>query len=214
MQKLFSLFVLVITFSLSAMVAPPRSPKASCDPMPLDIRRYAVQFLNVIASSNVYEVAETMKALNATDRFFHNAIQSEQVFDSILLRMPYFSNKIDLIERLRKFPVIKRNSEYYAAMCDTLKQSLKPFSGTTQLTTPAQSLHATRARLEQRDINLNYIDLNYSESESLAKRKQWVRGWVESIKNPLTAAVWKGDIEEVKLLLAAGANPDVCDLNT
>jgi hypothetical protein len=175
----------------------------SWNSLPAEVKRYVLQF---IASSNVYEVAETMKALNATDRFCHAGMQSEQTMVSILARMPYTANAVDLMERLHKFSVIRKNNAYYEALKKLLKNG--PELG--------RAVYENRSGdvlnlLSNKDIDLNWLapKIGY---DSLANAKLYgdAVNWVLRRGNPLIIAVFQSNIDIIKLLLAAGANPDVC----
>lgn len=90
------LFFACISCSVFALVKPSsKQSRASWHSLPADVKRYIFPF---IASSNVYEVAETMKMLNATDRFCNGALHSDSVVKSILERMPYTYNRMCLLE--------------------------------------------------------------------------------------------------------------------
>lgn len=91
------IFVAAMPIVISAMVQPPI-------PLPNEIKKHIIPF---IASSNVPEVAETIRALNATNRFFHAAIQAEQTMLELLDRMPYTANAIRLLKKLHKMPITK-----------------------------------------------------------------------------------------------------------
>jgi hypothetical protein len=181
MQELFSLLILVASCSLSAMVRPPQPPQVSWNSLPAEVRRYAMQF---IASSNVYEVAETMRALNATDKFCHDAMQCEEFILNVLQCMPYFANQLDLIDRLRRMPVFIAFEGYYCILKSRLKNGCA-------LTSAVRN--NKREKLVELLCSKN-IDLN---------------GACSCCPSPLGGAVYDQNVEAVKDLLKAGANPDI-----
>ncbi len=190
LNRITLLVSVVATFSLSAMVKPPQPPKlsqkskASWNSLPTDVKKYMMQF---IASSKVYEVTQTMKVLNATDKSCHELIQSESVVYSILAHMPYYDNQYMLLKCLRRwcFPIwnIYVNCFYLYRKQDCLVDGEALYIAVNQNNT-AQ----VRRLLCKKNINLN---------------------WNQEVnRSPLMAALQNGNLEIIKLLLDAGTDPE------
>ena len=182
-QALIMLILLVSPQPIFAMVRLLKRTKASWSSLPVDVRLYTLQF---IASSNVYEVAETVKALNTTNKFCHAAMQSQEIILSILRHMPYLANQYDLITRLYRLPIIKGFHGYR----DVVKKSLRLGFDLSLAIQLDESRYITTL------LNLENIDL------------EW---WMQEYGSPLMIAVSQANVSNTRLLLEAGANPDVCD---
>lgn len=120
LNRIALIFCAFISCSVFALVKPSsKQSRASWHSLPADVKRYIFPF---IASSNVYEVAETMKMLNATDRFCNAAVHSEYVVRSILERMPYTYNRMCLLhDYLRKWYIKKDFFDHYSHWDDLRK---------------------------------------------------------------------------------------------
>ena len=87
----------------------PQAPAISFDTLPGDVKRIIIP---LIASSKVAEVAEAIRSLNKTNKFFHNFISTPEGIISILERMPDTSSAIDLVKILEKtnLPAIQNSA--------------------------------------------------------------------------------------------------------
>jgi hypothetical protein len=167
------------------MVQPSKPLTASWSSLPADVKRYAMQF---IASSNVYEVVQTMKALNATNRFCHDAIQSEQVLSGIFFRMPYLLNRLYLLRESPCWPI-----------CGRLRNNPTIYQSWTKLENGEALLAAVKqnnqevvnALLTQENIDFDYWDTAYT-------------------KNILTVAISSGFESIAMSLIKAGTCPNKC----
>lgn len=195
------------------MVQSPQPPKlsqkskASWNSLPTDVKRYALQF---IASSNVYEVAETMKVLSATNRFCHAAMQSEQVVISIMERMPYIANRTSLLYQLYRWPVREKLKRYENAQWHRLRNG-----GELLDATRANNIERVKELLTHEDLQLNCHTGNSSETSlALALDNGCIEIAVGLIKagaiiedSALFCATRSNKIQLVKLLLEYGADP-------
>jgi hypothetical protein len=92
----------LIAMPAIGMEQAPQAPAKSFErfeELPGDVKRIIIP---LIASSNVAEVAEAIRSLNATNKFFHNFISTPEGIISILERMPDASSAIDLVKILEK----------------------------------------------------------------------------------------------------------------
>jgi len=176
------IFLLFYAPTTLCLVQPPKPSFAFWNSLPSDIKKYTFPF---IASSRVSKVAETIRALNATNKFCRAAIQSEDVMMKILDRMPYTANAIYLMQRLRRFPVLKNCGNHYNALKKGLKNGLE-LNQAIQDNKLQDILHF----MNEKNINLDLEEKpDYPSS--------------------LLIAVSTQNIENTRLLLEAGANPDV-----
>ncbi len=109
-MKTFKITLVALTvlalMPVIGMVQAPQAPQpsaASFDSLPGDVKRIIIP---LIASSKVAEVAETIRSLHITNKSFHNFISTPAGLISILEKMPYTANAIDLVDLLRKTNMI------------------------------------------------------------------------------------------------------------
>ena len=196
----FLIVTLFVSTSMVSMELPPPRPQTSFDSLPNDVKRLLVP---MIASSKVYEVANTIRSLNATNTFFHNYFSNPAGLIAILERMPYTANAVDLVENYlskTNIPVVKSPQ-----IESWLKDAKSRLVNGRELWVAAMFLNQNKIRelLRYKDINLNYempsnndqtslmVVLSVMMSESLEKRPN--------------------GLKITQLLLDAGANPDLKD---
>ena len=191
-KNIFFVVGALISVQLISMEAPPapiqeapQAPQISFDDLPNDVKRLIVP---LIASSKVKEVADTILALNRTNKFFHNFINTPAGFMSILKQMPYFANAIDLIDLLQKtnLPVVK-NAEIvkvHANAHSHLRYGRKLFNAADE-----NNVQKVKELLQHKTLNLNWED--------------------DSDYTALYRACLNGNAQIVRLLLHAGANPNI-----
>jgi hypothetical protein len=206
------ILTLIIFWSgqLFCMVQPPK-PGSTRVPLPSDMKRYLIPF---IASVKVHEVIDTIRALNATDRLFHTALQSEQIMLNLLDRMPFTINAIDLIRRLHKMPIMQ--SKPILQWRDAV-----PLTDGQLLYVAVLSNNAQRVRklLGNKSIDLNWSVFRHDFARPLERAvrnrdPQIVKMLLDigadpdAVSSCLPLAAQGNDTAIVKLLLASGANPD------
>ena len=190
MKKIIYLYLLALVMPVVSMEAP-----ASFNSLSPDVKRLVIP---MIASSKVHEVAKTILSLNATNRFFHNYINNPKKFITILERMPYAANAVDLVELLRNMPVVRRR-EIVAWRKQVKLEGGKELFAAASLIDPsisadrANSIDRSLSRLENilrnRNIDLNWMNPEHEYQTALAR-----------------ASLYEINIKKVELLLAAGAS--------
>lgn len=174
------------------MQVPPQPTTASWDSLPNDVKLLVVP---MIACSNVHEVAKTILALNLTNRFFHNFVTSQSGIFSILERMPYIQNSVDLADLLVSRPMLHFKFEegkiwrYYCELRTKLKNG------------PALSIavESNNTQEVQNLLRCKYIALNFAEWANCAD-------WQDRANTPLSIAIDMENEEISIALIKAGAN--------
>lgn len=187
---------LIVLFSLPAisMEAPPKPmevipAQASLDTLPPDVKRLLVP---LIASSKVAEVADTILALNRTNKFFNNYLKDPANLIAILERMPYTANATDLIENYlskTNIPVVKNPQIEVWRKGIKLEKGNELYQAVTGITHPSNVVYVKNI-LRNPNIELNWKNPRFFN------------------RAPLASAAVFGNVSEVELLLAAGANPN------
>lgn len=219
----FALCILTCT-PLFCMQAPPQPAVASWDSLPLDVKKLIVP---MIASSNVYEVTNTILALNHTNKFFRNFVRSESGILSILEHMPYTANAVSLIYNLRW----KKRSDFFISVI------WKPFitkwwrdaedrliNGKKLLTAIGiNDLREVRALLHNKNIKLNYNNIDepnygarYDWAQEIGYKKGSLQEHIYVYEEYLSAvgmAVSLNNSEMAQLLIKAGARPNMPEAN-
>lgn len=182
------LFVITMLIDAQAfaMEAPPVRP-LQVPTLPADVCRYIIPF---VAESNAYKVAETLRCLNATNKFFHESVQSEDVMLMILERMPYTTNADFLYRFLNKMPVVKK-----AKLIDWHRNLTDLVKGRELVSAVACGDQKTVSEL----LKIKNIDLENFEGEGLLNGGDGL---------PLSQAIYWDHGEIFEMLLKAGANPN------
>lgn len=194
MKNVIFILGLFRSAQLFGMEAPPSTPmealarSASFDNLPTDVKRLIVP---LIASSKITEVANTILALNRTNKFFHTYIKSPAGMISILEQMPYTAIAIDLVALLQKtnLPVVK-NTEI-AKWVEIAKKNLE-YCEDLQLAIINNDYVSLQYYLKKRNVDLN-CQPETSDGRLFGP-------------TPLISAVFERKAKMVELLLSVGAN--------
>lgn len=223
-----AIFVSLSLLGAQAALKPTTSQgsQVSFDALPGDVKR---TILPLIASSKVTEVAEAIRSLNITNKFFHNFISTPAGIISILEKMPYTANAIDLVELLRKtsMPVIQRPEiPEIAAWLDAANKRLEKGQELYMAATRMRDLKKISHLLANPNIDLNWK--NPDELGETALLRASALGYKDVVnrllaaganvnipnnenRTPLIAAAYYGKATIISLLLNAGANVNAQD---
>ncbi len=188
-------FSIFLPDSIICMQAPLQQSTASWDSLPKEIKLLVVP---LIASSNVYEVTKTILALNHTNKFFREFVRSKSGMLSIMERMPYAQNTVDLAAALHRYadPKTANIWRYYIPAQEKLING-------KELLLAAKKNNITKAR---NLLRCKYIELNNTEYEYGPPG--------DSLANtPLLWAIENGNEEMAIILIKAGANPNCYNRN-
>lgn len=192
-----------ISLPIASMEAPPQpmeaiSAQASLDALPADVKRLLVP---LIASSKVAEVADTILALNRTNKFFHNYLKDPANLIAILERMPYTANATDLIENyLSKTNIPVAKSPQINAWLKNAKSRLVDGSELWMATLRGQQSNVAQF-LRNKKINLNF-EMPTNNNQTSLFLPSFV---IESRKDGPSA------VKINEMLIDAGANPNIKD---
>jgi hypothetical protein len=147
-----------------------------------------------------------MKVLNATDKFCHDAMQSEQTVVMIMRCMPYIANRISLLERLMKWPVRPRLQRDKIALHSYLNNGQELLEATR-----VNNIERVKELLAQKDLHLNCWD---SLELAIGNRNHQIavaliKAGAISEQRALIGAVTWGNAPLVALLLEYGADPNI-----
>jgi ankyrin repeat protein len=154
--------------------------------------------------------------LNAVNKFFHATIQSEEFILKILECMPYTANAIDLARRLHSIPSMQTRAvlKLYNPWNVCLENG-ELLSAAAK----ANNVDFLKRLLDNKKIDLNWPAFGHNTALMLAiqnKNIEAVKLLIAAGANPeaphvraLYEAVRIGSKEIVELLLAAGANPNM-----
>lgn len=223
MKTILFTIALIISAQGFAMEASP-APPAPIPVLPADVWRHMIPF---VAECNAYKVAEVVRCLNATNKFFNGCVQTEEIMVKILNRMPYTANAITLFNALQAFPVMKKDKLKYewryanAARALIGGQSLLVAILNNDQKKVAELLAIKNIDLENleninaiargHEVPLNEaIRCNHKEVFDALLNAGADVNWhcTKSSDIPLGIALQKGSAEMVQKLLKAGADPE------